>query len=513
MKKKFLAYFLSLHTALERTGNGLLFALLLVVLAVNVWTLKVSWDKRLAEAGDEAMNLSVSLSRQAEDTFMQVEFTLKDVMHEIEKSRDRSTSMPEMRDFLRERQKRLLQLNGIIIYDEKGRWLAASSDMSPANANNADQEYFIYHRDNEDQNIRIGHVIRSRFSDELVIPVSVRRYDRSGKFAGVVLATVRVDYFRRFYNYFELAERDTLALILADSTVLYARAFPDSVINQSLAQSPLFKTVLKHTDSGSRSWRSPLNGIERIYGYARLHRFPLVVTAGYDTATLWQKWLTDHLLSLALNTVLLATVLGMGVAILRQARVHKHNQHEISRMQGELSSVNQTLHALALVDEMTGLASRKQFDIFLEETLRRSRSSGRPVSVVIADIDGFRHYNDTLGHEAGNKCLRQVGKTLRDMPLSTTDLVAHYGDDQFAFVLPNTSSIYAFEIAMRAVSAVRHCHLPDVTDAPGHSITISAGCSTRNAANSDMDAAMLIHQAENALLDAKRKGKNQASQK
>ena len=513
MKKNFLANVLFLHKALGRSGNGVLFALLVAVLAVNIWTLKVSWDKRLAEAGDEAMNLSVSLSRQAEDTFMQVEFTLKDVMHEIEQSRDGNISTPEMRGFLRERQKRLLQLNGIFIYDDKGRWLAASSEKLPANANNADRAYFIYHRDNEDQDIRIGHVIRSRSSDELVIPVSLRRYDRSGNFAGVVLATVRVDYFRKFYNYFELAERDALALILADTTVLYARPFPDSVINQSLAQSPLFKTALKHADSGSRSWHSPLDGIERIYGYARLHRFPLVVTAGYDKATLWQKWLTDHLLSLALNTALLATVLGMGVAILRQTRVHKHNQHEISRMQGELSNANQTLHALALLDEMTGLASRKQFDIFLEEALRRSRNSGRPVSVVIAGIDGFQHYNDTLGHEAGNKCLRQVGTALRDMPLSNTDLVAHYGGDRFAFVLPNTSSIYAFEIAMRAVSAVRHCHLPDVTDAPGRSVTISAGCSTRNASNSDMDAAMLVHQVESALLDAKRKGKNQASQR
>jgi len=231
MKKNFLTHFLYLHTALGRSGNGMLFALLVGVLAVNIWTLKVSWDKRLAEAGDEAMNLSVSLSRQAEDTFMQVEFTLKDVMHEIEQSHDGNISTPEMRDFLRERQKRLLQLNGIFIYDEKGRWLAASSEKLPANANNADREYFIYHRDNEDQDIRIGHVIRSRSSEDLVIPVSLRRYDRSGNFAGVVLATVRVDYFRKFYNFFELEDRDVLALILADTTVLYARPFPDSDIS------------------------------------------------------------------------------------------------------------------------------------------------------------------------------------------------------------------------------------------------------------------------------------------
>lgn len=512
MKTKFLPRSVYLHFTLGRRGNGIMFALLAGVLAVNIWTLKVSWDRYLAEAGDEAKNLSVALSRQAEDTFMQVEFTLKDVMHELETSHSENISTPEVRALLRERQRRFIQLNGVFVYDDQGRWLAASSELMPENISNADRDYFIYHRDNRDKGMRIGHVIRSRSTGALVIPVSVRRYDRLGNFAGLVLATVRVDYFRKFYNYFELSERDVLALILADGTLLYARPLPDSVINKSLAQSPLFRTTLKPADSVSRAWRSYLDGVERIYGYARLHRFPLVVAAGYDRNTLWQKWLTDHLLSLALNTALLATVLGMGVAILRQARTQKHNQHEISRMQEELSSVNQTLHALTLMDEMTGLASRKQFDIFLEQALRRSCRSTRPLSLIITGIDHFRKYNNTLGHEAGNKCLQQVGKALRDMPLSSTDLVAHFGGDMFAFVLPNTSSFYAYEVALRAISAVRSCQINYGINEPERIVTLSAGCTTLSATGSGMDADMLIKQAENALLEAKTQGRNQASQ-
>lgn len=78
-------------------------------------------------------------------------------------------------------------------------------------------------------------------------PVSVRLNDRQGNLAGGVLATFRVDY----YSYFALGNRDTLGLILADSSILYIRLFPDAFIGRMLASSPLFKTELKAASSGN----------------------------------------------------------------------------------------------------------------------------------------------------------------------------------------------------------------------------------------------------------------------
>ncbi|WAH61656.1 hypothetical protein LZ023_38770 (plasmid) [Pseudomonas silvicola] len=81
---------------------------------------------------------------------------------------------------------------------------------------------------------------------------------------------------------------------------------------------PLFQTELKSASSGSATWRSTLDGVERVFGYARLERYPLIVTAGYDRDRLRMEWMTANLTNVLLNIVLLLTITGMGVFVLRQ---------------------------------------------------------------------------------------------------------------------------------------------------------------------------------------------------
>lgn len=106
----------------------------------------------------------------------------------------------------------------------------------PPGVDNSDREYFDYHRASLRNNLHIGPVIRSRTTHELVIPVTLRVNDAYNGFKGVLLATIKVDYFRRFYSYYELSDGDVLVLMLADSTVLYARPMPDSYISAKIFQ-------------------------------------------------------------------------------------------------------------------------------------------------------------------------------------------------------------------------------------------------------------------------------------
>lgn len=498
-----------MRTPLGKSMGVFLLVTALAVTGTNAWSLWFSWQQKLAERENDARNLSVSLAKQAEDAFLQVDITLADAVRQLRQNGISYALAPAFTRQLRELHGKLPWLHGIFIYDVKGNWVATSGNYVPAKASNADRDYFIWHRTHTGTEVHVSRVIRSRSTGDLVIPVSVRLNDEAGHFAGVALATVRVDYFRQFYSYYTLGERDVLGLILADTSVLYARPFPDSVINQSLSASPLFRTALKNSDSGSATWRSALDGIERIYGYARLQQYPLVVTAGYDRDRIRREWLSANMTDAVLNLILLVMITGMGIFVLKQVRANVRNQMELTLVRNELININHTLQSLALFDGLTGLANRRHFDAMLEQGLKRSSKSGEPLSLIMIDIDYFKRYNDTCGHVAGDMCLKKVGGLLKGLTQRQDDLVARYGGEEFAIILPFTSAPDARLIAERAVRVIREASIiHTATELPGKVITISAGYCTIISDGQDGEAERLKVRADRALYEAKCSGRN-----
>lgn len=484
--------------------------LLLITLAVTIisgWSLWQSWQHNVEETERQARNQSISLARQAEDTFLQVQLTLDEMSRRADDIFSNPSSWRGIRGLLAQQQRQLPQLQGLFIYDAQGNWLATSSGYVPAQANNADRDYFIWHSQHNDDRLRIGRVLRSRSTGDLIIPVSVRLNSNEGRFRGVALATVRVDYFRQFYGYYEMGSTDTLGLTLADSTVLYVRPFSDAFINKTLASSPLFTRMLKISPVGGGTWRSALDGVTRIFGYASLARYPLVVSAGYDRNSLRAIWWRNNLPVLALNGVLLCAVFVFGVLVLRQIRASLRYQRELIVLRDELTRSNHILQDLALVDGLTALGNRRQFDIYLEQCVARSAKTGVPVSLVLCDIDFFKAYNDTLGHVAGDQCLAAVGEILRYLPLRNTDRVARYGGEEFAIILPGASEYAAEQVALRALMAVRNASLSHpATQLASKHLTISAGVGTVAGEGARVDT--LKNLADEALYQAKHAGRD-----
>jgi len=502
----------NMRNSLGRTMAFFLLITVLAVVGVNIWTLWSSWQHNQKVREDDARNLSVSLAKQAEDAFLQVDITLADAVRQLSLNGLNYAETPAFASQLKEQQGKLHQLHGLFIYDAQGKWVATSGNYIPAKGSNADRDYFIWHRTHTSTDVLVSRVIRSRSTGDLVIPVSVRLNDAAGHFAGVALATVKVDYFRQFYSYYTMGERDVLALILADTSVLYIRPLPESAINRSLSSSPLFTTVLKTSASGSATWRSALDGVERIYGYARLEQYPLIVTAGYDRAEIRAEWLSANAADVVLNLVLLVMISGMGLFVLRQVKANVRNQLELTQVRDELTTINYTLQSLALIDGLTGLANRRQFDVMLEQALQRSYKSGEPVSLIMFDIDFFKRYNDTYGHVAGDECLQKVGATLKGITYRQGDVVARYGGEEFAIILPFTARPEAEKVAERAVGAVMSAGLPhDGSGLPEGVVTLSAGYSTLISDGQADQAERLKLQADRALYGAKRRGRNRVS--
>lgn len=500
-----------LHSSLGRTMAIFMLLLLSAVMVVSAWTLDRSWTRKLQEAESSAVNLSVSQARQAEDTFLQTEITLRAIQRDMPVDGPMQVDKQALSAELAALKSGLPQLNGLFVYDAQGNWIATAAAHTPPAMNNADREYFIYHRQNRHSGSHIGHVIRSRISGELVIPMSIRLNDRAGGFAGVALATVRVDSFRRFYSYFEMGEGDLLALLLDDGTALYVRPFPDDFINRSLSSSALFTTQLVRADRGKGTWNSALDNKVRIFGYARSGQYPLIVAAGFDKSALWTQWLRDSLPDLVLNGTLLLIIVFIGGVMLRQVRTNVENQVELTALRDELTTINQSLQALAMLDGLTGLANRRQFDLFLAQSLKRSAIGGTAVGLIMMDIDFFKRYNDTYGHVAGDNCLRRVGEALKNMPLRQSDLIARYGGEEFAIVLPDTTADAALAIAQSAVEEVRKMAIPHQSTALAEGVvTLSAGCCVISGGDSGQETLLIKEGADQALYQAKHAGRNRA---
>ncbi|WP_039058427.1 sensor domain-containing diguanylate cyclase [Enterobacter sp. Bisph1] len=509
--KRRIARALALHSSLGRSLTLFMVGLLLAGAATSVWTLTRAWDRQVEDTERNAINLSVAQARQAEDTFLQTEVILRDIRRNLPAESIDGIDVKQFNSYLTELKERLPQLHGLLIYDTAGNMKATSFGSVLLNANNSDREYFRYHQRNSHDTIHIGHVIRSRSSGDLVIPVSLRISDSSNGFAGVLLATVKVDYFRHFYNYFEMQDHDILALLNTDGTTVFVRPYGDDVVNRNLSASPLFTRELAKKDRGNGTWISALDNIERIYGFSRLERYPLVVAAGYAKPALWKSWLKESLPDLVLNGMLLLGTLLMGGIIFRQVRLNVRNQTELAVLRDELTSINHTLQSMALADGLTGLANRRQFDLYLAKSLKASALTQKPVALIMIDIDYFKRYNDYYGHVAGDNCLRMVGEIIAKLKVRGNDLIARYGGEEFAIILPATGPEGALFVARQAVAAVRNAKIPHTkTSAENSVVTISAGCYSL-VADADFDDTIRLKEgADKALYQAKIAGRDRA---
>jgi diguanylate cyclase (GGDEF)-like protein len=168
---------------------------------------------------------------------------------------------------------------------------------------------------------------------------------------------------------------------------------------------------------------------------------------------------------------------------------------------------NVRLFESATYESLTGLLRRETIIDKLAAELQRSTRYGRPLSVGMVDIDHFKRINDSYGHLAGDALLKHVAREL-DNGLRTTDSIGRYGGEEFLFVLPETDLESAMVVAEKLRSAIDDMESP-LDDEPGARVTVSIGLASVDHEGCDeMTAEHMILLADQALLEAKRTGRN-----
>jgi diguanylate cyclase (GGDEF)-like protein len=175
----------------------------------------------------------------------------------------------------------------------------------------------------------------------------------------------------------------------------------------------------------------------------------------------------------------------------------------------ELQSDKRRLGKLAILDTLTALANRRGFNMHLRRLVRRPRAG--EVSVLIVDIDHFKQYNDCYGHQQGDVCLRRVAAALARVPTRAGDLVARFGGEEFAVILPGTDRLAAGAMAERMRQAVTALAIAHETSPVAPHVTISVGVATGDQLQAGSAGGGLLAAADDALYRAKKGGRNQVA--
>ncbi len=172
-----------------------------------------------------------------------------------------------------------------------------------------------------------------------------------------------------------------------------------------------------------------------------------------------------------------------------------------------LLSANAELKRLNQLDGLTKIANRRRFDEYLQRQWGIHRQETKPLALILCDIDFFKQYNDTYGHQEGDTCLRQVAQAINLAAQRQNDLATRYGGEEFGVILPNTDLQRGFEVAHLIQNLIKDLAIPHHSSTVSCWVTVSIGLVT-TIPTEHSSTTRFIGQADKALYKAKQQGRN-----
>lgn len=175
--------------------------------------------------------------------------------------------------------------------------------------------------------------------------------------------------------------------------------------------------------------------------------------------------------------------------------------------EGLLKAQAEKMSDIALVDVLTGIGNRRAFEQSLDAEVRAASRTHTPLGLLMLDVDHFKLFNDHYGHPAGDRCLRAVADVVRRVCRRPRDVIARYGGEELAAILPETDLTGAVRVANDILTAMRDQRMPHEGSPSSEFVTLSIGVCALPGDASDMPAD-LLHRADAALYAAKNGGRN-----
>lgn len=186
----------------------------------------------------------------------------------------------------------------------------------------------------------------------------------------------------------------------------------------------------------------------------------------------------------------------------------KARERELLEVSHQVSDLNRILATLSMIDSLTAIPNRRCFDENFAQEWKRTFRNGGSITVIIGDVDFFKQYNDTYGHQAGDNCLNLVAQALKGVLKRPGDLVARYGGEEFALILPQTNAQQATTICNNIQAALLSLGIEHIGSKVSPNVTLSLGVASTEPSVTGLSREVLLAHADRALYDAKKTGRN-----
>ncbi|MGK5025475.1 sensor domain-containing diguanylate cyclase [Janthinobacterium sp. RB2R34] len=480
------------------------------LMAATAWIVWSSYQTRLREAGIATENMARTLASQANTAIKIADVMLDDIVERSERDGSSGQAAQRLGAHMVHLTERVPEIHGLFLYDETGAWKATSLGV-PFKGDNSDRNYFIFHKTHPHSATLISAPVRSRSTGHWIIPVSRRIDHADGSFAGVALATLRLDSFERVFDSLDLGRSGTVFFALENGTLIYRRPFQEKLIGTDLSSGAVMRSYREKSQTGTLMLVAKIDGIERLYSYRRLDSYPIIVSAALSKQDIFWPWRLASAQILGAALCAIATLIWFFRKLMRQATMRDQVEMQLRAASQELEQANADLKTMAWKDGLTGLANRRAFDGKLERESRRARRDGQPLSLILLDVDYFKKFNDAYGHVAGDDCLQTIARAVASSAARGEDLVARYGGEEFAVILPGTDSAGAALVAeavRQTVLALGIVH----AGSPIGLVTVSLGVATTSDGDyHDASSTQLLQRADALLYRSKSAGRNRAS--
>jgi diguanylate cyclase (GGDEF)-like protein len=477
-----------------------------LLVGLNIWSLVALREGELNDTAQSTANMARALASHAERSMKVGDGILSELVdraehdgrdidvlvHQHARLKDIIASTPEIQE--------------AFVYDADGTRLVTSLPNLMAGSN-ADREFFRYHLTHTEQATHIGMPIRSRSTGILTIPLSRRVNRPDGSFAGVVMVSLNLNYFGRFYDSFDVGQSGTIVLTINDGTLLYRRPFSQAIVGSNVSNNVVFRYARTHGPVGTAMLVATVDGVERLYSYRHLDGYPLLLFIARSKQEILSDWVHTAIKSSLIVLSAVMILIWGARRIINQIIVREALEDELRRARAVTESRNVSLQELANTDGLTGLVNRRHFEEKLVHEQERARRTSKPCSLVLMDVDYFKKYNDYYGHVAGDTCLRQVASAISVCVKRPADVVARYGGEEFVVLLPDTDLAGACNVAEQIRTRIAALEVPHVKSQFGH-VTVSLGVYTAHPGTDGDSTADWVRAADTLLYKAKEAGRN-----
>ncbi|HEY2024352.1 sensor domain-containing diguanylate cyclase [Paraburkholderia sp.] len=464
------------------------------ILAIAALLLAQMRDDALRRAQDAVFNVSLLVERDVSRNLEIYDLSLRAVIDGL-KQPGVLELPPAMRQMvLFDGSISAKDIGSVFVLDEHGNVRFDSRGVVATPVNLANRDYFKAHRDSADAGLFISHPYSPGGGvDDPRIALSRRISRPDGSFGGVVVGTLRLTYFHRLFDGMKLGPSGSMALMLADGTMLMRRPFDPKIIGINLAGTANYTRFIQRS-SGDFFGMAAIDHVERWYAFRHIDVYPLILDVALSTHDIYAQWRRRAWVIGTLIGALDVTIIALAILFSQQLRRRRLAEEE--------------LRELARTDGLTGLNNRRSFEEHLNEEWRRAQRSGLPLSLLLIDVDYFKGFNDLYGHSAGDEALIGVARCIGESVRRPGDTAARYGGEEFAVLLPETNEAGALCIAGKIRAAVEALQCRHVASAH-HVLTVSVGTATAHGPALPTHRA-IVDAADEALYRAKHAGRNRA---